>query len=112
MEFAKQSILAICFIATLTQSAAAQCKSCQQQNVGPGTEMTQMINRLGLGSDCSRCKALADQMDRCGPEWVLANFDHVASRTISNARNLGHRMGPVRRMGVRMLVRTAIRRTR
>ncbi|MEM7315193.1 MAG: hypothetical protein AAF497_18785 [Planctomycetota bacterium] len=71
-----------------------------------------MINRLGLGSDCSRCKALADQMDRCGPEWVLANFDHVASRTISNARNLGHRMGPVRRMGVRMLVRTAVRRTR
>ena len=38
---------------------------------GPGTEMTQIINRMGLGSDCGRCKALAAEMDQRGPDWVL-----------------------------------------
>jgi len=74
--------------------------------------MTQIINRLGRGSDCGRCKALAAEMDRGGPEWVLNNFDYVTSRTISNAENLGNRMGPIRRIGVRTIVRTAVRRSR
>lgn len=77
---------------------------------GPGTEMTQIINRAGMGSDCGRCKALAAQMDRNGSQWVLQNRKHVVQRTISNAENLGHRMGPVRRVGVRAIVRTAVRR--
>ena len=71
-----------------------------------------MINRLGLGSDCGRCKALAAEMDANGPDWVRQNFEYVVSRTISNAQALGHRMGPVRRAGVRSLVRRAIRRNR
>ena len=70
-----------------------------------------MITRLGLGSDCGRCKALAAQMDANGPQWVRNNFDHIANQTISNAENLGHRMGPVRRVGVRTLLRRAIRRS-
>ncbi len=79
---------------------------------GPGTEMTRIINRVGLGSDCERCQALAAEMDQRGPAWVMQNRNHVASRTIDNATRLGHRMGPAKRMGVRMLVRTAVRRSR
>lgn len=77
---------------------------------GPGTEMTRIINRAGLGSDCGRCKALANEMDCRGSDWVLQNRQHVVQRTISNAENLGHRMGPARRLGVRAIVRTAVRR--
>ena len=73
--------------------------------------MTKMINRLGLGSDCGRCKALADQMDANGSQWVRNNFNYVADRTISNAEKLGNRMGLVRRAGVRSLLRRAIRRS-
>lgn len=79
---------------------------------GPGTEMTRIINRIGLGSDCQRCKSLADQMDRNGADWVTANFDHVVQRTVANAANLGHRMGPVRRTGVRLIVRRSVRLSR
>ena len=78
---------------------------------GPGTEMTKMINQLGLGSDCGRCKALAAQMDANGPQWVRNNFGQIAAQTISNAEKLGNRMGPVRRTGVRVLLRRAIRRS-
>lgn len=77
---------------------------------GPGTEMTRIINRAGLGSNCGRCKALANEMDCRGSDWVLQNRQHVVQRTISNAENLGHRMGPARRVGVRAIVRTAVRR--
>jgi hypothetical protein len=52
---------------------------------GPGTEMTKMINRIGLGSDCARCKSLAAQMDQGGPNWVRENRQYVVSQTISNA---------------------------
>ena len=79
---------------------------------GPGTEMTRMINRVGLGADCGRCKALANQMDQCGPCWVQQNKEYVVARTVSNAQNLGHRMGPIRRMGVRTLVNRAVRLSR
>ena len=79
---------------------------------GPGTEMTQIINRLGLGSDCGRCQALAAEMDQNGSAWVLQNRDYIANRTISNAENLGHRMGVVRRAGVRAMIRTSVRRAR
>lgn len=79
---------------------------------GPGTEMTKMINRLGLGSDCASCKALAAEMDRGGPQWVRQNRNYVVLRTINNAKNLGHRMGPIQRAGVRTLVRKSIRRSR
>lgn len=79
---------------------------------GPGTEMTQIINRVGLGSDCARCRALSAEMDRKGPAWVMKNRDYVANRTISNAENLGHRMGVVRRAGVRVMIRTSVRRSR
>ncbi len=79
---------------------------------GPGTEMTQIINRMGLGSDCGRCQALANEMDQNGSAWVLQNRNYIAQRTISNAENLGHRMGPVRRAGVRAMIRTAVRRSR
>lgn len=79
---------------------------------GVGTEMTQIINRLGLGSNCGRCQALASEMDRNGPAWVMQNRNYVAERTISNAENLGHRMGPLRRAGVRAIIRTSVRRTR
>lgn len=101
-----------------TEVAFAQCGnslSCASSTCcnagGPGTEMTKMINRLGLGSDCGRCKALAAEMDAKGPQWVRQNFECVVSRTVSNAKNLGHRMGPVRRAGVRSLVRRAIRKS-
>lgn len=79
---------------------------------GPGTEMTQIINRFGLGSDCARCRALSDEMDLKGSAWVMQNRDYIADRTISNAENLGHRMGVVRRAGVRAMIRTSVRRTR
>lgn len=79
---------------------------------GPGTEMTQIINRMGLGSDCGRCQALASEMDQNGPQWVLQNRNYIARRTISNAENLGHFMGPIRRAGVRTMIRTAVRRSR
>ena len=79
---------------------------------GPGTEMTQIINRIGLGSDCSRCKALASEMDQNGAAWVLQNRNYIAQRTIRNAENLGHYMGPVRRAGVRAMIRTSARRAR
>lgn len=76
---------------------------------GPGTTMTRMINRLGLGSDCGRCKELAMQMDLGGPAWVRQNRSYVIKSTISNASNLGHKMGPVRKMGVRYLVGRSVR---
>ncbi len=79
---------------------------------GPGTEMTQIINRIGLGSDCWRCKSLAAEMDQNGSDWVQQNFDYVVNRTIGNAENLGHNMGPLRRTGVRMIVRRSIQRGR
>ena len=79
---------------------------------GPGTEMTQIINRMGLGSDCGRCKALAAEMDQNGADWVMRNKQYVVQRTISNAQNLGHRMGPIQRMGVRSIVTRAARRAR
>jgi len=79
---------------------------------GPGTEMTKIINRMGMGSDCGRCKSLAAQMDQGGPSWVMQNREYVVQRTISNATNLGHRMGPVRRAGVRWMVGTSVRRSR
>lgn len=79
---------------------------------GPGTEMTKIINRIGLGSDCSRCKSLAAQMDQGGSDWVRQNFDYVVNQTTSNAQNLGHNMGPVRRVGVRVIVRRSIQKAR
>lgn len=79
---------------------------------GPGTEMTRIINRLGLGSDCQRCKALAAEMDQGGVAWVQQNREAVIQRTISNAENLGHRMGPARRVGVRVILNRSIRRSR
>ena len=79
---------------------------------GPGTEMTQIINRMGLGSDCGRCKALAAEMDQRGTDWVLQNRQQIASRTIDNASRLGHNMGPMKRLGVRMMIRTSVRRSR
>lgn len=79
---------------------------------GPGTEMTRIINRLGMGSDCGRCQALAAEMDQGGPEWVQQNFNYVVARTIGNAENLGHRMGPVQQLGVRRIVRRSIRLSR
>ncbi len=79
---------------------------------GPGTEMTQIINRVGLGSDCGRCKALAAEMDQRGPDWVLQNRHDIANRTIDNASRLGHNMGPMKRLGVRMMIRTSVRRSR
>lgn len=81
------------------------------QTGGPGTEMTRIINRLGLGSNCSRCRSLANQMDQLGPTWVRQNFNYVVNRTVGNAENLGHRMGPVRRAGVRTIVRRSVRRS-
>ena len=123
-------IVGLFFIVCTSQFTVAQCNSCgggpdlsvaatcgiacgsQTGCGGPGTEMTKMINRLGLGSDCWRCKQLAAEMDANGPEWVCANFDCVVSRTVENARRLGHRMGPVQQAGVRMLVRKAVRRSR
>ena len=101
-------------LAVLTESADAQQHfgfPGIQFSSGPGTEMTKMINRLGLGSNCGRCKALAAQMDANGPQWVRNNFNHVVSRTVNNAEQLGHRMGPIRRTGVRSLVRRSIRRS-
>ena len=92
--------------------ANAESSEAQSVGRGPGTEMTQIINRLGLGSDCQRCRDLAAQMDLGGPDWVMQNFDYVTARTISNSENLGHRMGPIRRTGVRMIVRSALRRSR
>ena len=79
---------------------------------GPGTEMTHIINRMGLGSNCGRCQALAAEMDQNGSAWVLQNRNYLAQRTISNAENLGHRMGPIRRAGVRTIIRTSVRRAR
>ena len=79
---------------------------------GPGTEMTQIINRLGSGANCGRCQALAAEMDQNGSAWVMQNRNYVANRTISNAENLGHRMGVVRRAGVRAMIRTSVRRAR
>ena len=119
MHFSRRvvSITVFCAAMTLTNVANAGNAQCNGECGvctcgGPGTEMTQIINRIGLGSDCGRCKALAAQMDNCGPNWVCNNFDHVVARTISNAENLGNRMGPVRRVGVRAVVRTAVRRSR
>ncbi len=111
-------VLPICIvaIALMVQPAQAQQPAGIVNAIaptgGPGTEMTKMINRLGLGSDCGRCKALAAQMDANGSQWVRNNFDSIAARTISNAENLGHRMGPVRRTGVRLLIRRSIWRSR
>lgn len=85
------------------QSALAQ---------GPGTQMTQIINRMGLGSNCGRCQALANEMDQNGSAWVLQNRNYIAQRTINNAENLGHFMGPIRRAGVRAMIRTSVRRSR
>lgn len=97
------AIVLLLSFATTQQSAQAQ---------GPGTEMTKIINRMGLGSDCGRCQALANQMDQNGSQWVLQNRSHIAQRTISNAENLGHHMGPIRRAGVHAMIRTAVRRSR
>ena len=79
---------------------------------GPGTEMTQIITRLGLGSDCGRCQTLANEMDENGAAWVMQNRDYIAKRTISNAENFGHHMGLIRRAGVRAMIRTSVRRSR
>ncbi len=87
---------------------AAVATGNDQTNSGPGTEMTKMINRLGFGSDCGRCKALANEMDQGGPRWVRANREYVVQRTISNAKNLGQPMGPIQQVGARMLVQKAI----
>ena len=92
--------------------APSACRQPACSTGGPGAEMTKIINRMGLGSDCGRCKALAAQMDQGGPEWVKQNFEYVVHQTISNAENLGHRMGPVRRRGVRSIVRRSIRLSR
>ena len=110
-------VLSFGFALTESDDSYAQCGACNTPHGavltgGPGTEMTRIINRLGLGSDCGYCRALAAEMDRGGPEWVRQNFQHVVSRTIGNAERLGHRMGPVRRLGVRAIVRTSIRRSR
>ena len=96
---------------TATSATTGQL-SAQPGDGGPGTEMTQIINRLGMGSDCSRCQALAAQMDQGGPHWVEQNFEYVVAQTISNAKNLGHRMGPVQQRGVRAVVRRSIRLSR
>lgn len=100
----KWIIVLIVFGLTLTVSQGVASAA------GPGTEMTNIINRAGLGSDCGRCKALAAEMDRNGSQWVMQNRKIVVQRTISNAENLGNRMGPIRRVGVRAIVRTAVRR--
>lgn len=112
------AVVAAIFLLMVPQNVSAQtgCVACDNGQAiasgGPGTEMTKMINRVGLGSDCGRCKALAAQMDQGGPDWVRQNFDYVVSSTISNAENLGHQMGPLRRSGVRVLVRRSILRAR
>ncbi|MEM9943065.1 MAG: hypothetical protein AAF939_15990 [Planctomycetota bacterium] len=74
--------------------------------------MTKIINRLGLGADCGRCKALAAEMDRGGVAWVKENFEYVVAKTISNAERLGHKMGPVKKHGVRTIVRHAMAKSK
>ena len=105
--FAFSLLLVVCSNVSAQQFAVAPPAA-----GGPGTEMTQIINRLGLGSDCGRCQALAAEMDQNGANWVVQNKQYVVQRTISNAQNLGHRMGPVQRMGVRTIVQRAVRRSR
>lgn len=103
---------------SIADEVVAQCSSVLSVpdelavRCGPGTEMTRIINRLGLGSDCERCRSLAAQMDQGGPYWVQQNYDYVVAQTIRNAERLGHRMGPVRRAGVRSIVRRSIRLSR
>ena len=122
LRFGLVAVLALSLF-SINNIAAAQTQSgCSDSSCGvnfeytpqggPGTEMTKIINRLGLGSDCGRCKSLAARMDQGGPEWVKQNFEYVVSQTISNAERLGHQMGPVRKAGVRAIVRESIRRAR
>ena len=99
-------------IAAITFSLTILAIERSVQAQGPGSEMTQIINRMGLGSNCGRCQALAAEMDQNGSAWVLQNRNYLAQRTISNAENLGHRMGPIRRAGVRTIIRTSVRRAR
>ena len=98
----------VCLVCMLALTSDAIAKT-GHNSKGPGTEMTKMINRLGLGSNCSRCRALANQMDARGPEWVRQNKQYVVQRTVSNASKLGHRMGPVKKMGVRYIVGRSVR---
>ena len=101
-----------CAAFSIAVMAGATLFSAAASAQGPGTEMTQIINRVGLGSDCGRCRALAAEMDQRGPEWVMQNRQQVANRTIENASRLGHTMGPAKKLGVRMMIRTAVRRSR
>ena len=120
-RFAIAAVLAVSFL-SVAEIAVAQTQSgCDSScgvnfeytpQGGPGTEMTKIINRLGMGSDCGRCKSLAAKMDQGGTEWVKQNFEYVVSQTISNAEGLGYTMGPARKLGVRAVVREAIRRAR
>ncbi len=111
-------LLMLCWLTSVTCADLlnAQCTNTgtltSVSSSGPGTEMTRMINRLGLGADCSRCQALAAEMDQRGPAWVEQNFAYVVGRTVSNAEALGHRMGPIRRSGVRLIVRRSVRKSR
>lgn len=99
-------------LVALLAIALAGCHPSPAMAAGPGTEATRIINRMGLGADCGRCRALAAQMDAGGPRWVLANRGAIARQMVANADALGHRMGPVRRLGVRVIIRRAVRASR
>ena len=70
LSFSKNSVTAFfvgLFLLVVSSSVSGQQVFAPTGTTGgPGTEMTQIINRLGLGSDCGRCKALAAEMDQNG----------------------------------------------
>lgn len=121
-RFSLVAVLALSLLSVNNMAVAQTESACKDSSCGidfdytpqggPGTEMTKIINRLGMGSDCGRCKSLAAKTDQGGPNWVQQNFQYVVGQTIGNAERLGYQMGPVRKLGVRAVVRESIRRAR
>jgi hypothetical protein len=76
---------------------------------GPGTELARIFARLGIHGDCTPCRALADEMDRRGPDWCAENGDFILHHLERQARRRGL---PFLRPAAAILVRLAIRRAR
>jgi hypothetical protein len=84
----------------------APCRDHRSRAPGAGAYLVNFFGRLYIHDDgCKKCKQLAEQMDRNGPEWCEENLDMIVGKLRENAAKRGL---PFSEWLARGLVRRAI----
>ena len=50
------------------------------------------------------CNSTASKMDRNGPDWVRKNIDLLTGECSQNAEKLGHNIGTMQKIGIKLCI--------